>query len=202
MASRALHLDGRRWAGISVPDPCLTITHGMASNPPPTRQKFLSMSLDRPVSKSAGSFTVVSSTVASIVHRHRRLLILDMGSAHVPEHLLHRLDLASLRGGDGPGELLDGRVVRLLEDRLGHRYRGSVVLDHEPEKARPLGEKVMGWTISRVMAGSSWPYLYPRCPIRLRYLSTALSYAPLRSGLTFSRVSWVGFTIAIQHIHP
>jgi hypothetical protein len=46
------------------------------------------------------------------------------------------------------------------------------------------------------------PINYLRCPIRLRYLRTALSYAPLRSALTSSNVSWVGFRTAIQHIHP
>jgi hypothetical protein len=45
-------------------------------------------------------------------------------------------------------------------------------------------------------------YCLLRCPIRLRNLSTARSYAPLRRGLTSSKVSWVGFRIAIQHIHP
>src|SRR5829696_61249 len=46
------------------------------------------------------------------------------------------------------------------------------------------------------------PYGLLRCPIRLRNLSTARSYAPLRSGFISSKVSWVGFTMAIQHIHP
>src|SRR5215207_2929664 len=49
---------------------------------------------------------------------------------------------------------------------------------------------------------SGRPYICLRCPLRRRYLSTALSYAPLKSGLTSSKVSWVGFRIAIQHIHP
>jgi hypothetical protein len=49
---------------------------------------------------------------------------------------------------------------------------------------------------------SGRPYICLHCPIRQLNLSTALSYAPLKSGLTSSKVSWVGFTIAIQHIHP
>ena len=47
--------------------------------------------------------------------------------AHVPEHVLHDLYLALLRGDDALGELLDLGAVGLLKDGLGHRYGGPVV---------------------------------------------------------------------------
>jgi hypothetical protein len=75
------------------------------------------------------------------------------------------------------------------------RYRPNVLY---LMVSRPTGANVLDASASR-----SWrAYNYLRCPIRLRYLSTARSYAPLRSGLISSKVSWDGFRTAIQHIHP
>jgi hypothetical protein len=69
-----------------------------------------------------------------------------------------------------------------------------------PEPRTDWGERTSpAW---KCKTRSELPYICLSYPIRLRYLSTARSYAPLRSGLTSSNLSWVGFTIAIQHIHP
>ena len=130
--------------------------------------------------------------------------------------------LAHLVGGSGRSETSPTAILQGTHSLEGRRSRkphspGPTPTSVPDSDRLPSGTVTPPTERALSMAATDWgertppsrkritrsgrPYICLRCPIWQLNLSTALSYAPLKSGLTSSKVSWVGFRIAIQHIH-